>query len=241
MLNCLGTQKVDVAGGEPLVSPALPYVVDALDEFRIYSTITTSAAASARAKRWLISNCQRFCRIAISVDGPALLHDAMRGRVGSYDNAFELAAAISGAGGVVRINSVITKGLLVDRRIANLARAVAGVAPSEWMLIQPHPANQKQFFQRHAISGHEFRTAIVSAGEALGALPGRPKVSLLTRDLARYSRYWLIYPDGLLAQHTGGPTDMPGINLLTEDIDRVRGHMMKALSGSALARREDGE
>src|SRR5690242_3470027 len=75
VFHALGVQKVDIAGGEPLVSPAVSAVSDALARNAIYQTITTSGAGSEAARNWVVNVSSRFTRVIVSLDGPETLHD----------------------------------------------------------------------------------------------------------------------------------------------------------------------
>ncbi|MFD6456229.1 radical SAM protein, partial [Nocardia sp. NPDC060220] len=220
----LGTLKVDIAGGEPLSNPALPQIFDTLDRHSIYATLTTSAAASPRMKRWLIDNCTRFVRIVISIDGPESLHNSLRGRRDSFLYASELADKVRTAGGSVRINTVITRQLALEPQgISDLSGVVANIRPAEWMLIQPHPANEKESFTDYAITFELFERSIRRAREQIEAQGS--DVKILVRDIKRYSAYWLIYPDGILSRHTEGPTDLSGVDFVSERFEIVQDYL----------------
>lgn len=153
------------------------------------------------------------------------LHDTLRGRRGSFRGAIDLARSVQSVGGVVRINSVITRSLAAGReQLTELVRDVIDLSPNEWMLIQPHPANEKEFYFRHEISGDVFGASVERARSVLRET-SQGRVLLLTRDIERYSQYWLIYPDGILAQHTGGSNDSPGVSLTAEDLDAIQNHL----------------
>jgi MoaA/NifB/PqqE/SkfB family radical SAM enzyme len=224
-LKALKTQKVDLAGGEPLVCAALPDIFDHLSASGIHMTITTSGCASRRSRRWLVERASKFSRVVFSLDAEAKLHDELRGQSGIFTNAIRAATEVVNSGGIVRINTVVTR-RIIERSDAlkSLATTVASLNVQEWMLIQPHPANKKPEFDQYATTTAQFEDFVNAARDELRSICtlGNTLPSLLTRAVDRYSRYWVLYPNQMLRRHTSGSADTPGVKFTLDNLPRIR-------------------
>jgi MoaA/NifB/PqqE/SkfB family radical SAM enzyme len=224
----LATLKVDISGGEPLISPVLPLVFSALERRSIHMTITTSGRASDRARQWLIDRSAAFARVIVSIDGGSTLHDALRGHPETHAGAVRLARDAVSHGARVRINTVVTRPLVQHPTgLADLAEAVRLTDVQEWLLIQPHPANEKPEFRQNAISTSCFQDFVSDAECRIqGMWRDRPiPVRLMVRTASRYSKYWILYPDGVLRRHTSGSADTAGIPLTPHNLPQVQSHI----------------
>jgi MoaA/NifB/PqqE/SkfB family radical SAM enzyme len=217
-MRALGVQKVDLAGGEPLVASALPAISDAIAGAGVAQTITTSGAGSNHSRRWLVDECARFARVIVSIDGPRRIHDELRGRTGTFDTALSVAGELRDAGGHLRVNTVTTSALS-PAYVSELAEVVIELGPLEWCLIQPHPANAKPRFNELALADKQFDEVVAALAEAID---GRmAPEALLTRRVADYATYWVLYPDGRLRQHTGHATDTGPLNFTLDGVPAI--------------------
>ncbi len=60
LLKLLGVQKVDIAGGEPLVFPHLSRVIESAARAGFALTLTTSGVGPDANSNWLVSNAPFF-------------------------------------------------------------------------------------------------------------------------------------------------------------------------------------
>lgn len=89
--NC---RSIGLAGGEPTISPFFWKLLPLLPEDK-HITITTNALSSRRLIRFF-ETCRTPERylVQVSVDGPAAVHDRIRGVGGSFDRAVKLLEAL---------------------------------------------------------------------------------------------------------------------------------------------------
>jgi radical SAM protein with 4Fe4S-binding SPASM domain len=83
----LGVEEFLLTGGEPLARPDLPEVIDILRSNGVRWSLNTAVMPGRRARAAIEAWPPGF--VAVSVDGPAELHDRFRGRAGSFDAAME--------------------------------------------------------------------------------------------------------------------------------------------------------
>lgn len=221
VLEVLGVQKIDIAGGEPLVFPYLPQLIEAARQAGFALTITTSGAGLDQNREWLVHNAQLFSRVIVSVDGATKeRHDQLRGRIGTFEQVADILTRIQKAGECpVRLNTVVVRSALASAQC--LAELVSGLRPAEWCLIQPHPANKKEHFDSHSITSNEFDHFVTQVRKIVdqGTLTvGR----IISRTASNYSGYWVLYPDGMLRRHTDGTQDRPGFPLTMAALSSIR-------------------
>jgi MoaA/NifB/PqqE/SkfB family radical SAM enzyme len=221
ILDVLGVQKIDIAGGEPLVFPYLPQLIETAVHAGFALTITTSGAGLDENREWLVHNAKLFSRVIVSVDGATKeLHDQLRGRVGTFERVADILTRIRKTGECpVRLNTVVVRSTLTSTQC--LAELVSSLSPAEWCLIQPHPANKKQHFDSHSISSNEFDRFVTQVRTIVDQ--GKLTVGrVISRTASDYSGYWVLYPDGMLRRHTDDTQDRPGFPLTMAAINSVR-------------------
>jgi MoaA/NifB/PqqE/SkfB family radical SAM enzyme len=214
-LKHLGVLKVDFGGGEPVSYARFDKAVDLCEQRQMHSTVTTSGAISPRSRGWLLANQQRFARVIVSIDGTSPIHDRLRGRLGAFDDAFGLMAALLDQGANVRVNTVLTSAVTEDV-LTDLKQALEQAGLAEWCLIQPHPSNAKPNFEEYAIHDARFRALVSSARGAVG---GRTK--LIERPRSAYVGYWTLHPWGRMRPQTTGPEDGEGFHLLQVSLEEA--------------------
>jgi molybdenum cofactor biosynthesis enzyme MoaA len=222
VLRELGTRKIDVAGGEPLTHPELPRLCQTLWDFGFSLTITTSSRGRNANRQWLTKRCNDFESVIVSIDGPEALHDSLRGSRGSYARAFSLIDELIRCGAHVRVNTVLTRRLVDDSSgLRLLSSVIEGSNVSEWILIEPHPANSKPSFHSHEVDHNEYLKAV----EAIRSHLAKSRIAVGQRERSRYSGYHLIYPDGYLRQHTEGPVDTSGVLMRRNNIPAIKAYI----------------
>lgn len=216
-LKQVGVQKVDISGGEPLLYRHLSRLSQCLWESEIYATLTTSGVGLELNRRFLRDEIEKFSRVIFSLDGPGELHDVLRGRKHTWSTVLKFISRLSPRikEARCRINTVVTRPILENNRIIELARIVSDIGVREWCLIQPHPANAKPRFTEYDISEEEFQNAIIVAKERAAGQ------DIIFRSAAMYSTYWVLHPNGDLKQHTSSPVDKISISLLDESIENI--------------------
>jgi radical SAM protein with 4Fe4S-binding SPASM domain len=86
----LGVEEFLLTGGEPLAREDLPQIVAILQANNVRWSLNTAAMPGAAAQRAML----RWppCFVAVSLDGPAEVHDRFRGREGAFREATEAIA-----------------------------------------------------------------------------------------------------------------------------------------------------
>ena len=83
----MGADEFLLTGGEPLARRDLRQIIDALSANRVRWSLNTAMMPDrnvrAAIERWPPSF------VAVSLDGPAAIHDAFRGRRGAFDQALQ--------------------------------------------------------------------------------------------------------------------------------------------------------
>ena len=218
----LGVQKIDIAGGEPLTYDHLEIVCNELSRANIPFTISTSGFGKPSVTEWLTTNCHLCSWIIISLDGGTPReHDLLRGKDGVFSSLNTLVSRIKALGyEKIRINTVITKHLLDEHNRINIISLVKEIRPLEWCLIEPHPANEKPSFNRHVVSTTQF-TAVVERLKQL-TVSSMSDVKISQRFADNYSRYWILYPNGTLRQHTHESEDRFSFQFQNDSLKQIK-------------------
>lgn len=218
LLQSLGVQKVDVAGGEPGILAGLPYIITSVRDKGMHCTVTTSGVGRQENINYFVSNISRISRLIISIDGVGAYHDKLRHFAGAWRAATRLIGSVvpDMRKRLVRVNTVVTKPLLTSNGLMPLAEAITTLGIGEWCLIEPHPANAKPTFKEHEITAAEFQDACAQVHRSL------PDFKLLVRRRELYSSYWVLHPDGMLRQHSDTPIDGPQIDLLSTPLADIK-------------------
>jgi len=205
MCGVLGIQKIDLAGGEPLVFSGLRDAALALHDAGIALTLTTSGFGTESNVTWLLQNASVFARIIISVDGPVpAAHDLLRRMPGSFESLASLISRLQAKGyDRIRVNTVLVAPVLP--RYLELVQTISDLKPIEWCLIQPHPANKKPTFELYSLRDESFIKGVSQIATVLEE-SGSP-IRLLRRTVSDYSGYWVLYPDGMLRHHSNTEED----------------------------------
>ena len=191
----LGVRKIDISGGEPLLYPDLPFLVDLCQENNIDVTITTSGLGNAKNIEWLSNNWGRFSRIILSLDGTEYIHNTLRNSPNAYPAFLKLYKKLSESKcTIIRINTVVTQNLLLDSELKNMCEAIRHLAPKEWCLIEPYPINHTDQFQALSVTDEEY-FSVVSKCRDLLALTN---ISVEQRTNEDFSAYWALFCDGFL-------------------------------------------
>lgn len=96
-------------GGEPLLWPALAELTAEIrrrHRFAISTTTNGTSLHRAAVRRHLI---EHYAELTVSLDGPAQLHDALRGRRGLFGVIERGVRRLAGRGPRLRINAVLTR------------------------------------------------------------------------------------------------------------------------------------
>jgi MoaA/NifB/PqqE/SkfB family radical SAM enzyme len=101
-LVALGMRRISLDGGEPLTHPDADEIVDFLVRREVEVFMNTNGILVPRRMRTV----SRLSKVKISLDGPALAHDAMRGP-GSFEKAVRGADAARAAGVAVELTCVL--------------------------------------------------------------------------------------------------------------------------------------
>ncbi|QCN97055.1 radical SAM protein (plasmid) [Azospirillum argentinense] len=221
-LQKLGVQKVDISGGEPLATKVFPETVEALATQKIHITVTTSGVSGDANRDWLLKNIDKFSRIIISIDGPSPAeHDDLRAFNGAWERANQLINRITTAdkARAVRINTVVTRPFVFNNWLDRMTEMVEGLRVREWCIIQPHPANKKDHFDRYNVEDEHFDDVAMKVRAA------SMDCNVIVRRRDAYSTYWSIQPNGSLRQHTDGADDRNSIDFIRSPIDVLREHI----------------
>lgn len=219
----LGVQKIDIAGGDPLTYSHLDVICNALSKLGIQMTLTTSGVGKKDVKEWLINNAEIFSWILISIDAPtAEQHDALRRKVGTFEQLNNLIGDLKKKQYKnIRINTVITKLFLDEEIVEKFIELIQLIQPKEWCLIQPHPANKKEKYDEYATSDKEYEGVVRNIQEKIMERSSC-NTNITLRYNHNYSKYWILYPDGKLKQHTENSEDRFGFEFIPKNINKIK-------------------
>lgn len=189
VMKLLGCQKVDISGGEPLMSDVFQLVCKQLWRNNIFTTVTTSGYSNASNKDFVIRNVDRFARIIFSLDAPdQAFHDGIRGQ-GAYLNLEKLIIAISNIKSIkLRINTVLLPKTIATFKPVDFMKLLKYFNIDEWCIIYPFELNEdysdsfKKDFDRFVEDAKRLSFS---------------KLHILTREKNLYKKYWILEPDGV--------------------------------------------
>lgn len=212
----LGVQKIDISGGEPLLYRQLPELCSYLYNMGIGLTITTRGVGIHENVNWLIENRNMFTRIICSLD---LADNDLQDIVCSHKDSikpieFIISALQENGYRNYRINTVITKYLIEDKAIYNLINKVTSYLCSEWCIVQPHPANKKDFFDDITVTEQRYE-------DILNKIKKAYKGTILSREISNYAGYWVLYPNRYFTQHSTTEKDIEGSDFLQEPMKNI--------------------
>ncbi|WP_235318507.1 MULTISPECIES: radical SAM protein [Lysinibacillus] len=215
----MNVQKVDIAGGDPLAYRDLSSLCHELKENGMGMTLTTSGVGLPQVKQWLVSNVEIFDWILLSLDAPnPELHDKLRGKDKTFIQLINLFNDLKNREyHNIRINTVVTTALMKEGLVEEFVKLIRDLSPAEWCLIEPHPANQKDDFSQYVIERSELLTLMDRFEKELSD----SDIKVSRRLNENYSKYWVLYPNGVLRQHTEGKEDRFNIAFLNESPEEI--------------------
>lgn len=198
MLKRFGVQKIDISGGEPLLYEKLPSLVNSAQTMGFFLTITTRGIGTKENKEWICKNWQKFTRIIISLDGGnSQICDDYSNYPGTFNQTTQFCNELKSKGcNIVRINTVVNKCILDIQQKKDLVDTLQLIAPLEWCLIEPHPANKLPTFDFYAVTSDEFNLF----ADDISAMFAQPLTSILLRRNSMYSTYWAVYTDNTISR-----------------------------------------
>jgi radical SAM protein with 4Fe4S-binding SPASM domain len=134
---------LDVTGGEPFVRADIDAVFAAIVEaaprlgvlhFQTNGWMTERVVASTRSLRERLASGVALI-VTVSIDGPPAVHDAMRGRAGSWARAVETAVELRAIPGVeVHVGTTLTRDNAgsIDATWTALVAAIPGFSRTHW-------------------------------------------------------------------------------------------------------------
>lgn len=222
----LGVQKVDIAGGDPLTYSNLSVICEELSKLGIHMTLTTSGVGKNEVKEWLINHAEMFSWILVSIDAPTPdQHDLLRGKVGTFDQLNDLIENLKKKQYKnIRINTVITKIFLEQESINQFVNLIQEIQPQEWCLIQPHPANKKKTYDEFATNDIEFGDIVDNIKQKITEKYSKT-LNITLRYNHNYSKYWVLYPNGKLKQHTEHSEDRFDFDFNLGNINNIKNYV----------------
>ncbi|MGF9970181.1 4Fe-4S single cluster protein [Bacillus sp. SJZ110] len=222
----LGVQKVDIAGGDPLTYSNLSVICEELSKLGIQMTLTTSGVGKNEVKEWLINHAEMFSWILVSIDAPTPdQHDLLRGKVGTFDQLNDLIENLKKKQYKnIRINTVITKIFLEQESINQFVNLIQEIQPQEWCLIQPHPANKKKTYDEFATNDIEFGDIVDNIKQKITEKYSKT-LNITLRYNHNYSKYWVLYPNGKLKQHTEHSEDRFDFDFNLGNINNIKNYV----------------
>jgi radical SAM protein with 4Fe4S-binding SPASM domain len=160
---------LDLTGGEPFVrrdiGDVFAAVVDnvprlAMLHFQTNGWLAPRVATQTRRLRERLHRGAELI-VTVSIDGPAALHDEIRGKPGSYDRAIEAARALRGIDGVdVHIGTTLTarNHEAMNATWSALQRDIPGLARTHWHM---NAMQTSAHFYGNA-SAHELRAPVAA-------------------------------------------------------------------------------
>ena len=189
LLRELGVQKIDISGGEPLLSDSLVDIVTCCKNAGIHITLTTSGSGTLSNLSWLFNNWSLFSRVILSLDGLKEEHNDLRKNPCAFSNFSNCYAGLKDAGcNRMRINSVITKAVLSDAYTTKFANAIADLCPQEWCIIKPYILTSPPLVDAIEISDFEYNCFYC---KCVGLLESSG-IKIIGRTNDTYSSYWTL-------------------------------------------------
>ena len=231
----LKVQKVDISGGEPLVYPYLETVCCELHKKGIYMTITTRGIGLEENVYWLLENSEKFVRIIVSVDVPdGNIFENVSGEKSFFLQTESFIEKIKKKGCKnFRINTVVTQYLLDEEVLMKMVKWIQKSGCQEWCLIEPHPANKKDTFDKVRVEHSEFQ----SVCQKIISLWDNNDCKILVRSISNYAGYWVLYSNGILSKHTEENYDTGKIDFLNTGNEEI----LAEIRGSKLWLPEGGK
>ncbi len=96
-------------GGEPLLWPALTQLTRDLRQRHGFAISTTTNGTTLHREDVRQHLIEHYAELTISLDGPAPLHDALRGQSGLFEQIQHAVKQIAGRGPRLRINTVLMR------------------------------------------------------------------------------------------------------------------------------------
>ncbi len=115
-LRALGTRTITLSGGEPLLRPDWEEIAAAARGAGIEAELMTNGLLAEEQAAAIAG--AGFTSVSVSVDGPAAVHDALRGIPGALERTLEGARALASAG--VRVGGVTQVGRANLGRLAEV-------------------------------------------------------------------------------------------------------------------------
>jgi radical SAM protein with 4Fe4S-binding SPASM domain len=169
-LAALGTREVTLSGGEPLLREDWPRLARRLVERGVrVSMISNGLGWDAVAVRAAVA--AGLHAVTLSIDGPADLHDELRGVPGAFPRALAAVRALREAGLPVGVSTQVSRPALP--RLVELERALAAAGVRGWQLQLTMPAGRCAERRELVPAADELPELVrfVLAARARGALP----------------------------------------------------------------------
>ena len=150
-----GVDEFLVTGGEPLVREDLPEVIGLLGQRRVRWSLNTAVMPGREVREAVASHPPSF--VAVSLDGPAKVHDRFRGKVGAFEESLEAIRFFSSLEGcAVAAGTTVTSRNY--GRLSETLGLVAGSGAGSWgihLLVPEGRAKGRDdlFLSRRQLSG----------------------------------------------------------------------------------------
>jgi len=218
----LGIQKIDIAGGEPLLYSNLPKLCTVLAESGFNLTITTSGIGLDENITWLKENYNLFSRVIFSIDHyNSTVHDEIRGKNGAFIKTVELLIDINSKNNkITRVNTVATQYIKNKDNLEKMVRFINTINPYEWCLIQPHPMNKKENFDSINITIDEFLNIEKVALDEMKNINNY--TNMMFRRIENYNGYWVLNANGEIVKVTDVPKKSKKVELKKSNLDCIR-------------------
>lgn len=215
LLKKFNVLKVDISGGEPLLSSQFISICNSLYKSGINITLTTTGLGKKENFEWLLKNVSKFSRIIFSIDGEKEMHDKLRQMDGAFSQAMEKISGIEKIYNKIRINTVVTQSL-INSDYRSFINIIDNLCPYEWCLIQMHPANDKGKYDELSVDDKIF-------DEFVTMVKLISSTNIIQRKNNDYSGYWTINSDNTISMHSETSNDRCIIEIKKENYKEIEG------------------
>jgi len=227
----LGLRHISLSGGETTLYPHLCFLTEELIKSKYNVSITTNATSSTKLRnivRRLDPSDTSKIKVRVSLDGPRIIHDSIRGN-GAYKSAIEEARQISNLFGGIGVNTVV---MSEPCYLEEIIKDFSSLKITDWALITP--VSRGRLINKHYNTNAIFQNIRLWQNKLKELFPS---LKVVVWD-------YLSHPNGGIIVEADGMIKMPGISekddiiigpIRSTGVALIREHMVRRLNNDPIA------